>query len=407
MNTKPRAHLDRVLNLPLLLFYGIGTTIGAGIYVLVGAAAGHAGMYAPMAFIVAAIGLAPTSMAYAELSGRYPVSAGEAAYVKGGLRSQMLSNITGFLVICTGLVASATIAIGCAGYLSVFIGVSKDILLFAIIFLMGLVAIWGILESVVIAAVFTVIEVGALIVIIVMGFSSGSVDLSEMPDLIPSFSDGHIWAGIVNAGMLAVFAFIGFEDMVNVSEETKNPTKTMPWAIFLTLIITTILYALVTLVAIMAVPLVELSVSEAPLSLVFEKLTNASSLPISSVAIFATANTILVQFIMVSRVIYGMSERSSYFKLFSKVNRVTKTPIYATLAVMIITLLLALAFPIERLAKITSQLILLVWFLINIALVVIKIRKDPYDGDGFVAPFWVPIVGTLFCILFIILSFAS
>ncbi len=257
MNTKPRAHLDRVLNLPLLLFYGIGTTIGAGIYVLVGAAAGHAGMYAPMAFIVAAIGLAPTAMAYAELSGRYPVSAGEAAYVKGGLRSHILSNITGFLVICTGLVASATIAIGCAGYLSVFIGVSKDILLFAIVFLMGLVAIWGILESVVIAAVFTIIEVGALIVIIVMGFTSGSVDLSEMPDLIPSFSDGHIWAGIVNAGMLAVFAFIGFEDMVNVSEETKNPTKTMPWAIFLTLLITTILYVLVTLVAIMAVPIEE------------------------------------------------------------------------------------------------------------------------------------------------------
>ncbi len=134
MNQNSDTKLKRSLNLPLLIFYGLGTTIGAGIYVLVGAAAGHAGLYAPLAFIVAAIGIAPTAVSYAELSGRMPVSAGEAAFVKDGFRSNKLSIITGLLVILSGMIASATIAIGCAGYLGTFIDLSLPILAVSVIF---------------------------------------------------------------------------------------------------------------------------------------------------------------------------------------------------------------------------------------------------------------------------------
>ena len=115
--------LKRSLNLPLLVLYGLGTTIGAGIYVLVGAAAGRAGIYAPVAFIVAAIGIAPTAAAYGELASRYPVSAGEAAYVKAGFGSRTMSLVAGWLVIVSGVVASAAIAIGCAGYIRTFVDV--------------------------------------------------------------------------------------------------------------------------------------------------------------------------------------------------------------------------------------------------------------------------------------------
>ena len=398
--------LERSLNLTLLIFYGLGTTIGAGIYVLIGAAAGHAGMYAPMAFVLAALGLVPTAMSYSELSGRFPVSAGEAVFVDKGFNSKMLSQITGWLVIISGIVASATISIGCAGYLSTFVNLPLSSLIIGVIILMALVAIWGIMESVLLAAMFTIIEAGGLIVLIIFGLNSEYVEMDRIAEIVPSLSDGALLFGIFNAGLLAVFAFIGFEDMVNVAEETKNPKKTMPRAIFFTLLITTILYTLVTIVAVFTIPPQELANSEAPLSMVFEKLTGASPIYISAIAIFATANTILVQFIMVSRVIYGMAEKGkSFLKIFRKVNAKTQTPILATILVALITILLAVAFPLERLAELTSQAILMVWLFVNIALYRLKRITPTTDPKVYVTPTWIPIVGALFCLLMLLMSF--
>jgi len=407
MSTKSTStpKLERSLNLPLLIFYGLGTTIGAGIYVLVGAAAGYSGIYAPIAFVVAAIGIAPTAASYAELSGRFPVSSGEAAYVKAGFQSRWMSILVGWMVIISGVVASATIAIGCAGYIRSFIDIPLPITLIAVIIIMGLVAIWGIMESVILASLFTIVEAGGLIVLIITGFSSEIVDMSRLPEVVPPLGDFSIWLGIINAGMIAVFAFIGFEDMVNVAEETKNPRKTLPWAIFLTLGITAILYTLVAIVAVLSIPPNELAQSEAPLSMVYQKLTGASPIVISAIAIFATANTILIQFIMVSRVIYGMSIQKNLFQIFGLVNRKTQTPIIATLAVIVLTLVLALIFPLERLAEVTSQAILIIWTMVNLALTIIKFRKDPAIDGAFTVPLWIPMAGTVFCIALVVISF--
>ena len=258
--------LRRSLNLPLLVLYGLGTTIGAGIYVLVGAAAGRAGIYAPMAFIVAAFAIAPTAATYGELAGRFPVAAGEAAYVKEGFNSKWMSSLVGWLVILSGVVASATIAIGCAGYLRTFVDLPLPWALTLIIFAMGMMAIWGILESVLLAALFTLIEAGGLFVLIWAGMTSEIELSSRVWETVPPLNDAVIWFGIANAGLLAIFAFIGFEDMVNVAEETRNPQSTLPRAIFWTLGITTALYTAVTLVAVVAVQPAELAASEAPLS---------------------------------------------------------------------------------------------------------------------------------------------
>ncbi|NOQ75273.1 MAG: amino acid permease [Crocinitomix sp.] len=388
--------LRKRLSLGLLVFYGVGATIGAGIYVLIGAAAGYAGIYAPLAFIIAAIGIIPTAMSYAELSSRYPVSSGEAVYVKAAFRSKFWSLLTGGMVILSGIIASATISIGCAGYLHNFIDINEAILITAIILIMGGIAIKGILESVLVTAVLTVIEAGALIVLIVIGFSSDFIQSSDFGQLFPPMDDFSIWPGIISASAIAVFAFIGFEDMVNVAEETKNPRKVLPRAIFITLLITALLYTLISFVAISVVPSSELMVSDAPLSLVYERLTGGSPLVLNGVAVFATANTILVQIIMVSRVVYGMSAQNNLPKAFGKINKKTKTPLRATLIVTLITLILALSFPLVKLAEVTSFIILGIWILINLSLIKIKLTDKIHPEGVFKTSLWIPIVGAIF-----------
>lgn len=399
-NQNPPAHLKRSLNLPLLILYGLGTTIGAGIYVLIGAAAGRAGMYAPVAFLIAAIGLAPTAASYAEFVTRYPVSAGEAAYVEAGFKRPILSLVTGWLVIISGIVASATIAIGSAGYIAEFLDIPTPILLIGLIAVIGLVATWGILESVILAALFTLVEAGGLIALIVFGLSGPDTLVPRLPEILPPITDLFVWTGIANASLLAIFAFIGFEDMVNVAEETKNPKSTLPWAIFWTLLLTTILYVLVSAVAVLAVPPEELAKSSAPLSLVFTRLTGQAPTIISAIAIFATLNTILIQFIMASRVIYGMAGQGSMPKIFNRVSAKTRTPVIATAAVVLATLLLALALPLEKLAEFTAHFLLVIWLLINAALIRVKLRGDRAPEGAFIVPIWVPFLGLAFSLIF-------
>jgi APA family basic amino acid/polyamine antiporter len=396
--------LRRTLNLPLLVLYGLGTTIGAGIYVLVGTAAGRAGIYAPMAFFVAAIAIAPTAATYGELASRFPVAAGEAAYVKEGFKSTWASVLVGWLVIISGIVASAAIAIGCAGYLRTFVNIPLPWALTLIIFSMGMMAIWGILQSVLLAALFTLIEVGGLFVLIWAGITSQISLVDRIPETLPPIDDIVIWLGISNAGLLAVFAFIGFEDMVNVAEETKEPQSTLPKAIFLTLAITTALYTAVTLVAVLAVAPSELAASEAPLSLVFERLTGMTPAAISAIAVFATLNTILVQQIMASRVIYGLANQKLLPAVFATVNKATQTPIVATVVVMVATLGLALWFPIGELAELTSHMVLAIWALANAALILLKWRKVPAPDNAFTTPMWVPVLGLVLSLALVAVS---
>jgi amino acid transporter len=402
--TSAAPQLRRTLNLPLLVLYGLGTTIGAGIYVLVGAAAGRAGLFAPLAFVLAAIAVAPTAAAYGELAGRFPVSAGEASYVREGLRHRYLSLLTGLLVILSGVVATATISIGCAGYISSLVSIPLPVAVVAVIIAMGLVAMWGILESVLLAALFTIIEAGGLIALIVAGFfgSQGNLAAAEMD--LPAFSDTALWLGIANAGILAIFAFIGFEDMVNVAEETRNPKTTMPWAILLTLGITAVLYTLVTYVAVNTIAPEDLARSSAPLSDVFQARTGLTPVVISAIAIFATLNTVLVQIIMASRVIYGMAGQGTMPAMFNQVSALTHTPTRATIAIVMISLVLALAYNLEGLAEATSLAILIIWVLANAALIAIKLRREPAPEGVFVVPMIVPVLGLLLSLVFIAVS---
>lgn len=390
------AKLKRRLNLPLLTLYGLGVTIGAGIYVLVGATAAKAGIYAPISFLLAAGVVGFTGFAYCELGTRYPVSAGEAAYVRQGFNSRTLSLIVGLMVVSSGVVSSAAVAIGAAAYLEAFVPLSPQLLTALVILLVGLVAVWGILESVALAALFTVIEIGGLALVVWFGLANAPEAAIDLASLVPPFEAGA-WKGIFAAGLLAFFAFVGFEDIANVAEEVKQPGRTLPRGIILTLIVSTLIYFTVVSVVVLVVPMKSLVGSAAPLALIFESAGPAVSTVFSVIAIIATINGALIQVIMASRVLYGLAAQGSLPQVLAKVNGVTHTPLVATGLVVAIIFVLAYFLPIGELAELTSTIVLIVFSFVNLALLRLKWTGAPPTGDVFQVPVWVPILGLVSC----------
>jgi len=393
-DTPKRSQLTRRLTLPLLLLYGLGVTVGAGIYVLVGATAARAGIYAPISFLLAAIVVAFTGLSYSELSSRYPVSAGEAAYVQKGFNSKTLSLIIGLMVMASGVVSAAAVSIGAAAYLKNFIALPSSVLTFIVIVVIGLIAIWGILESVTMAAFLTLIELSGLAMVVIYGLYSEPEIISRLPELIPPFNY-PVWSGILSAGLLAFFAFIGFEDIVNVAEEVRNPEKTIPRGIILTLLIATAAYVLVVSIVVLAVPMDQLTGSAAPLLLVFKNSGESISTLFSLIAIFATLNGILIQMIMASRVLYGLARQESLPSFLANVNSKTHTPLTATLIVTAIILFLAYFMPIGQLAETTSSIVIIVFCLVNLALIKIKYQSGPTAKNIYRVSIFVPILGFL------------
>ncbi len=389
-----KAHLVRRLSLPLLILYGLGVTVGAGIYVLVGETARHAGVYAPVSFIIAAIVISFTGFSYAELSTRYPVSAGEAAYVKNGFRSNGFSVFVGLLVVTSGVISAAAVSIGAGGYLAAFVDVPEPVLVFFIVILLGMIASWGIMESVGLAAVFTLIEVGGLFYVVWYGLSYNDAIMENSYRLIPTL-DHTIWAGILSGALLAFFAFVGFEDIANVAEEVKDPTKNMPIAIILTLILATGIYVAVVSVVVLSVPIDQLANSNAPLTLIFGVNSHAQIMVFSGVAVIATVNGVLVQMIMASRVLYGLATQGSLPTFIGQVNSRFRTPVNATIIVVLIIVALALFLPIAELAKATSTIVLIVFLFVNTALILVKLRRAPVQSEIFEVPILVPILGVL------------
>ena len=389
------------------MLYGLGVTIGAGIYVLLGATAGRAGIYAPVSFLLASIVVAFSAASFAELSARFPVSAGEAAYVRAGFQSGSLALVVGFLVIFSGVVSSAAIAVGSTGYLREFVDLPNAALVSIVLLMLGAIAAWGIMESVIFASLFTIIEVGALLAIVTVGIGSSPGLVFDLPRVIPPFADLGAWAAISSAGLLAFFAFIGFEDIVNLAEEVKRPERTLPWAIFLTLGLGTLIYFLVTSVAVLSVPIDELAASSAPLSFVFSHITGASPVVITSIAIVATLNGVIIQIIMASRVLYGLGKQGSVPSVFAKIHTLTRTPLIATGTITAVALTLALVFPLEGLAEWTSRIILVIFALVNLALLMLKRRGSAAPDGSFTVKIWVPFAGFLTCLAFLASDFVN
>jgi amino acid transporter len=400
VTTADAVGLKRSLTLTHVVLYGIGVTIGAGIYVLIGAAAGRAGMTAPLAFVLAAILMALSACSFAELGSRMPVAASEAAYVRAGLRSAPAALVVGLLVIAMAVISAAAISVGSAGYLRVFLPLPEPVVIATVVALMGAIACFGIRESVSFAGLMTLIEVGGLVILVAAGLVQLEGVATRLPEVLPQGPDaGRLWVGVLGAGLLAVFAFIGFEGIVNVAEEIREPERTIPRALFITLALTTLLYCSVIWIALLAVGPAALAQSKAPLAVVFERLTGASPKLMSAIAVVATLNGIIVQIIMGSRVTYGLASQGALPARLAAVSPLTQTPLAATLVMVALTMAFALLMPLDRLADLTSRIALALFALVNLSLGLIKLRGDPAPARAFVAPGWVPWAGLLATLL--------
>ena len=385
--------LKRTLSLPMMVLYGLGTTIGAGIYALLGAVVARAGVYAPVSFLVASVLAGLSAMSFAELAARFPTSAGEARYVREGLRSPALALAVGGLVIFVGIVSSAAVSNGFAGYFHDLTGAPRTVTIAGLVILMFVVAAWGIGESVLTAGFMTLIEVGGLLLVIWVARDAPSAPADSAWQLVPPL-EMPVWSGILAGSFLAFFAFIGFEDMVNVAEEVKNAPRVLPIAIGLTLAITLALYLTLAYAAVCVVPLAELAASDAPLALVFTRATGASGAPISIIALIATVNGALIQIIMAARVLYGLARQGLLPAPLGRVNPVTRTPLVATVAVAAAVMMLALPFETAPLARFTSLIALTVFAFVNLSLWRLK-QRTPRVPGLFSVPRFVPLAG--FC----------
>ena len=373
--------LRRRIGLPLLIAYGVGVMVGAGIYVLTGAVAGAAGVWAPLSFVLAGLVAAPTALAYAEFSTRLPEAAGEAAYVGQGLGLPALALLVGLAIVLAGTISAAAVLRGGVGYLTGVVGIAPGWAIVGLGLMLTGVAARGALESLGLAAVFTAIELAGLALVIWAGAGATPVaDYSAPPVL-------H-WPGLAAGAVLAFFAFIGFEDIVNMAEEVREPTRTLPRAILWSLAITSALYALVAWAAVRAVPVEALAASEQPLALVWQETRGGSAGFLSTIAVFAALNGVLAQIVMAARVLYGLGARSVAFAWFHHAPR--GTPVRATLPIGAAVILAALALPVAVLAEVTSTVLLSVFVLVNLALIVLK-RRAPQAP--FRVPLAVPVLG--------------
>ncbi len=397
--------LKRSLSLPLITFYGLGTIIGAGIYVLIGEVAGKAGVYAPFAFLLAAIVAAFSAFSYAELSARYPLSAGEAVYVKEAFHQRWLVAATGWSVVLVGTVSAATLANGFIGYLGLFVRLPDWLAISLLVVSLGLLAAWGISQAVWVATIVTLVELAGLLIVLFVARDAWTALPQRWVELIPP-PTADVWSGIALGGFFAFYAFIGFEDMVNVAEEVKNPRRNLPLAIILALCVSTFLYMLVAFTAVLALPIDMLSKSAAPLATIIEYHNQRSPVGIGLISLVAVINGALIQIIMASRVMYGMARQNVAPQLFGSVNPLTRTPVHATVATTIGVLILALWLPLVTLARTTSFITLAVFALVNLALWRLKILS-PYPAGVVRYPLWVPVIGFMLCLSFMITQLMS
>ncbi|MBZ0216680.1 MAG: amino acid permease, partial [Fimbriimonadaceae bacterium] len=254
-----------------------------------------------------------------------------------------------------------------------------------------------IMESVFIAAVFTLAEIFGLGLVIYTGLTSTPGLAGNLTQLLPPLELAP-WMGVLSASLLAFFAFVGFEDIANVAEEVKNPRRTMPWAIFLTLSISTLIYVAVVGVIVLSVPMADLVTSTAPLALVFRNSDENIVNLFRTIAVAATLNGVLIQMIMASRILFGLAAKGNLPKAMAIIHPRTRTPVLATLLIVTIILLLALFLPIMNLGEITSQVVLVVFSLVNLSLIRLKLNSEIAVGDVFRVPILVPIVGLISCV---------
>lgn len=390
--------LARQLGLGVLIVYGIGDILGAGIYALVGKVADKAGADTPLAFVVSAVIAILTGISYAELAARIPHSAGACAYTGHAFRHPFVPFAVGVLVLMSGVTSAATAALSFQGYLGEFVrlpGLAAPVLLVGALAALNFV---GIDHSARTNNVLTAIELSGLVIVIVVGvrYASSIHAPAEMAAALrPDFDGAAIIAGVT----LAFYAFVGFEDLVNLAEEARDPVRDIPRALIIAILVSTALYLLVVAVVLWTMTPAEAAASDRPLLAVIQRAGHAVPGPVFAlIAIVAISNTALANSIMASRLLFGMARQRLLPAALTTVHPRRLTPWVTILLTAVITLLLVGTGGVTVLAQTTGAILMLVFLCVHLSVIVIR-RRDGRATGVFSAPGPIPYAGAAACAL--------
>lgn len=406
MHTNEEHTLQRSISAWQVALYGLGSMLGAGIYALIGKAADTLGNAIWLAFLAAMIVAMLTGLSYACVGSRYPKAGGAAFVTQRALGKPWLSYVVGLCVMMSGLTSMATGSQAMAETIGKGLGMELPVKFVAIVIVMlvGLLIFRGIRESMWANIVCTVVEALGLIFIIVVGMRFwGGVDYFETPVREDGVIDAFPLMLILQGAVVMFFSFIGFEDVLNVSEEVKNPKRDVPLGILSALVIATLVYMAVAVTAVSVVPWQDLAASKAPLMDVAKAAApwfhNIDSVYLV-ITLFAIGNTALLNYIMGSRLLYGMSRQRLLPAMLGRVHPTRRTPHIAILVLFGIVTALILSGSVKQLAESTVLLLLMVFSVVNVSLFLLKLRKDEPKGS-FEVPIVIPALGALVCLILI------
>lgn len=390
--------LKRAIGPKLLLLFVVGDILGTGIYANTGAVAGRIGGALWVPFVIGFVVAMLTAASYVELVGKYPRAAGAALYTQKAFRVPFLTFIVAFMVMCSGLSSASAAARAFSGdYLQEFVDISPTLI--AILFVLALASLnlRGVSESVKTNVVLTVVEVTGLLVILGIGVAavlSGDGEPSRLTEFETGGTGYAVLTGVLGATALGFFAFVGFEDSVNMAEETRDPVRNFPRAIFLGVAITGTIYVLVALVSSLMVDHDRLAGSSGPLLLVVDESgVNFPAKLFALIALFAVSNSALINIMMASRLCYGLANERVLPRGMARVLPGRRTPVAGIVFVTALAIGLVSTGEIEGLGDTTSFLLLCVFAVVNVAVLVL--RRDPVEHEHFRAPTWIPVLGAV------------
>ncbi len=390
--------LKRSLGLTMLTFYGTGMILGAGIYSIIGQAAGKAGYGLWQGFVLAAVGALLTALSYAELATMFPKAGGEYVYLRNAFSNRRwLAGTTGIIMTFAGCASAATVALAFASYLQHFVVLPHLLVAGGLLVFFTGINVVGIKQSSWVNAVFTTIEGFGLLLFVWLGWQNpnfGSA-LSAIPT-----------SATVSSAALIIFAYFGFENIVNLAEETKTPEKTIPRAILLSLCISTILYILVSLATVALMPPDQLAQTESALTDAAMSSSRGIAGVLAGIALFSTANTALIALLTTSRILYGISKDNSLPKAFAKTHSLRQTPWVAALVALGLSMALLLLGKVETLASVASFTTMIAFIAVNAALISLRLsqpgRERPFKVPISIRSIPVfPVLGIVTCLVFL------
>ncbi|MET9801507.1 APC family permease [Streptomyces sp. NPDC006368] len=392
--------LKRAIGPKLLILFVIGDILGTGIYATTGKVAGKVGGALWLPFVIGFVVAILTAASYVELVGKYPKAAGAALYTQKAFKVPFLTFIVAFMVMCSGLSSASAAARAFSGdYLSEFTGGAVPPTLVAILFILALAALnlRGVSESVKTNVVLTVVELTGLALILTIGawaVLTGGGEPSRLGEFEASGAGYALLTGVLGATALGFFAFVGFEDSVNMAEETRDPVRAFPRAIFIGVAVTGTIYVLVALVSSLLVDYRTLEKSSGPL-LEVVKAGGVDFPPkaFALIALFAVTNSALINIMMASRLCYGMANERILPRAMGRVLAVRRTPVAGIVFVSLLAVGLVSTGEIEGLGDTTAFLLLCVFAVVNIAVLVL--RRDRVAHKHFRTPTALPVLGAL------------